>query len=211
LKLEPEVEKPVQRNNLSRTYCNTKDIVCKVIIDSGSTDNIVSTEMVEKFELETTTHPKTYKVSWLQKGHQVMVTKQCLVEFKIGGYRDEILCDVIPMDVCHVLLARPWHFDKNIIHDGRKNTYTLENNGRTHMLLPIEENKLKEESITNKLLMSGKELLSEVKKEHEMQFLVVRKPRVVLTSTSMDDFCNFPFQIGALERRLNGLNHPIRL
>jgi hypothetical protein len=25
-----------------------------------------------------------------------MVTKQCLVEFKIGGYRDEILCDVIP-------------------------------------------------------------------------------------------------------------------
>jgi hypothetical protein len=68
-----------------------------------------------------------------------MVTKQCLVEFKIGGYRDEILCDVIPMDVCHVFLVRPWHFDRNVIHDGRKNTYTLEKNGRTHMLLPIEE------------------------------------------------------------------------
>jgi hypothetical protein len=37
-----------------------------------------------------------------------MVIKQCLVEFKIGGYRDEILCDVIPMDVCHVLVGRPW-------------------------------------------------------------------------------------------------------
>ena len=35
--------------------------------------------------------------------------------------------------------------------------------------------------------MSGKELLSEVKKEQEMQFVVVRKPRVILTSTSMDD------------------------
>jgi hypothetical protein len=187
LKPEAEVEKPVQRNSLFRTTCKTKDRVCKVIIDSGSTDNLVSTEMVEKLELETTAHPKPYKVSWLQKGHQVMVTKQCLVEFKIGGYRDEILCDVIPMDVCHILLGRPWQFDRNVIHDGRKNTYTLEKNGRTHMLLPIEEKKVKEEANTSILLMSGKELLKEVKKEQEMQFVVVRKPRVILTSTSMDD------------------------
>jgi hypothetical protein len=116
-----------------------------------------------------------------------MVTRQCLIEFKIGGYRDEILCDVIPMDVCHVLLGIPWQFDINFIHDGRKNTYTLEKNGRTHMLFPIEEKKVKEESITSILLMSGKELLSEVKKEQEMQFVVVMKPKVVFTSTSMDD------------------------
>jgi hypothetical protein len=61
--------------------------------------------MVDKLELETTAHLSSYRVSWLQKGHHVMVTKQCLAEFEIGGYRDEI---VIPMDVCHVLLGRPW-------------------------------------------------------------------------------------------------------
>jgi hypothetical protein len=76
---------------------------------------------------------------------------------------------------------------RNVIHDGRKNTYTLEKNGRTHMLLAIEEKKVKEEANTNILLMSGKELLKEVKKEQEMQFVVVRKPRVILTSTLMDD------------------------
>ena len=43
LKLEVEIEKPVQRNNLFRTACKTKDKVCKVIIDSGSTDNLLST------------------------------------------------------------------------------------------------------------------------------------------------------------------------
>jgi hypothetical protein len=91
------------------------------------------------------------------------------------------------MDVCHVLLGRPWQFDKNVIHDGRKNTYTLEKNGRTHMLLPIEEKKVKEEESTSILLMSGKEIPKQVKKEHEMQFVVVRKPRFILTSTSMDD------------------------
>jgi hypothetical protein len=33
------------------------------------------------------------------------------------------------------------------------------------MLLPIEENKVEEEEITSILLMSGKEILSEVKSE----------------------------------------------
>jgi hypothetical protein len=88
-----------------------------------------------------------------------------LVEFQIGGYRDEILCDVIPMDVCHILLGRPWKFDRNVIHDGRKNTYTLKKNGRTHMLFPIEDKKVKEEASTSILFMSGKEILKKVKKE----------------------------------------------
>jgi hypothetical protein len=61
---------------LFRTTCKTKDKVCKMIIDSGSTDNLVSTEMVEKLELETTSHPSPYKVSWLKKGNQVMVSQQ---------------------------------------------------------------------------------------------------------------------------------------
>jgi hypothetical protein len=130
--------------------------------------DLVSTEMVEKLELKTTAHPNPYKVSWLHKGHQVMVSQQCQVEFKIGGYRDEILCDVIPMDVCHILLGRPWKFDRKVIHDGRKNTYTLEKNGRTHMLLPIEGKEKKTESSSSILLMTGKELLNEVKKEKEM-------------------------------------------
>jgi hypothetical protein len=164
---EKEVENPVQRNRIFWTACKTKDRVCKVIVDSGSIDNLVSIEMVEKLELETIEHPSPYRVLWLKKGHQVNVTKQCLVEFKIGGYKDEILCDVIPMDVCHLLLGRPWQYDKNVIHDGRKNTYTLEKNGRTHMLLPIKDKEMKPEVRNTILLMSGKELLKEVKKKED--------------------------------------------
>jgi hypothetical protein len=68
------------------------------------------------------------------------------------------------MDVCHLFLGRPWKYDKNVIHDGRNNTYNLEKNGRTHMLFPIEDKKVKAESRNIILLMSGKELLNEVKK-----------------------------------------------
>jgi hypothetical protein len=184
---EKEVESLVQRNRRFRTTCKTKYWACKVIVDSGSTNNIVSIEMVEKMELETIEHPSPYRVSWLQKGHQVNVTKQCLVEFKIGGYKDEILCDVIPMDVCHLLLGIPWQYDRNVIHDGRKNTYTLGKNGRTHMLFPIKDKEVKPEVSNIVLLMSGKELLTEVKKKEEPQFIMVRKPKIVLTSTRVDD------------------------
>jgi hypothetical protein len=187
LKPEKEPEEPVQQTCLFRTTCKVKDRVCKVIIDNGSTNNLVSTEMVENLELKTTSHSNPYKVSWLQKGHQIMVSQKCEVEFKIGGYKDEILCDVILMDVCHILLGRLWQFDINVIHDGRKNTYTLEKNGMTHMLLPIEDKEKKREDSSSILLMSGKELLKEVKKEKEIQFVVVRKPRVILTNNYVED------------------------
>jgi hypothetical protein len=56
------------------------------------------------------------------------------------------------------------------------------------ILLPIEDKGVKEEASSSILLMSGKELLKEFKKEHEMQFGVVGKPRFILTNTSMNDF-----------------------
>ena len=66
LKPEKEVKEPFQINNFFRISCNTKDMVCKVIIESGRSDNLVSTETVEKLELETNAHSIPYKVSWLQ-------------------------------------------------------------------------------------------------------------------------------------------------
>jgi hypothetical protein len=91
------------------------------------------------------------------------------------------------MDVCHLFLGRPWQYDRNVVHDGRKNTYTLEKNGRTHMLLSIKNQEVKTEMNNTVLLMSGKELLNEVKKKEDTQFIVVRKPKFFLTSTRIDD------------------------
>jgi hypothetical protein len=91
------------------------------------------------------------------------------------------------MDVCHLLLGIPWKYDRNVVHDGKMNTYTLDKNGRTHMLHPIKEKEVKPKLRNIVLLMSGKELLAEVKKKEDPQFFVVRKPRIVLTSTRVDD------------------------
>jgi hypothetical protein len=51
----------------------------------------------------------------------------------------------------------------------------------------IKDKEVKPEVSNTVLLMSGKELLNEVKKKEDPQFIVVRKPRIVLTSTKVDD------------------------
>ena len=110
-----------------------------MIIDSGSIDNLVSTHMVENLGLKKMKHPTPYKVSWLQKWHHLLVKEQCNVEFQIGTYKDVVLCDIIPMDVCHILLGRPWKYDIKVVHDGRKNTYSLEKDGNIHSLSTLED------------------------------------------------------------------------
>ena len=91
------------------------------------------------------------------------------------------------MDVCYLLLGRPWQYDRNVVHDGRMNTYTMEKDGGTQRLLPIKDKEVKPEVSNTIILMSGKELLTEMEKKEDPQFFVVRKPRIVLTSTRVDD------------------------
>ena len=90
------------------TRCKCEDKCCDVIVDGGSTDNLVSEEMVSKLKLKREKHPQHYQIAWVKDDHKVLVSEQCLVKFKIGSYHDEVLYDIIPMDVCHLLLGRPW-------------------------------------------------------------------------------------------------------
>ena len=78
-----------------RTVCKVQGKCCRLVIDNGSTDNLVSIEVVEKLKLKTMKHPTAYKVSWLQKGHQLIVNEQCEVELQLEKYEDKVVCDVM--------------------------------------------------------------------------------------------------------------------
>ena len=88
--------------------CRIMGKVCRVIIDSGSTNNMISEEAVEKLKLERISHANPFKVTWLNKKQHVLVGEQAWVEFTIGKYKDKLLYDIIPMDACHLLLGRSW-------------------------------------------------------------------------------------------------------
>jgi hypothetical protein len=115
-----------QRHNLFHSQCTIGGKVCQLVIDSGSCENVVAEEVVDKLALETEKHPKPYRLEWLKKGNEVIVSKHCLVSFSIGSrYKDKMWCDIVAMDACHLLLGRPRQYDRGAHHDGRKNTYSF--------------------------------------------------------------------------------------
>ncbi|KAJ0886844.1 putative nucleotidyltransferase, Ribonuclease H [Helianthus annuus] len=127
------------RNNIFRTKCTSQGKVCTVIIDGGSCKNIVSQTVVDKLNLPTQDHPEPYQLTWLKKGNLIKVTHRCLVQFSIGNkYSDELWCEVLPMDACHLLLGCPWQYDRRAKHDGFRNTYTFKKDGVNITLAPCD-------------------------------------------------------------------------
>jgi hypothetical protein len=94
--------------------------------------------LVEKLSLPTLKHLNPYRLQWLNDGGYIKVTKQVIISFSIGKYKDEVLCDVAPMHAGHLLLGRPWQFDRKVKHDGYKNRYTLVLNNRIIVLTPLQ-------------------------------------------------------------------------
>lgn len=162
------------RSTLFRSTCTIKNKICKLIIDSGSCTNVISEEAVRKLGLHTTQHPSPYQLAWLNVSADLRVSKQAVVAFSIGSYQDSVECDVAPMDACHLLLGRPWEFDRDVLHKGKANTYTFVLNGRTITLLPSPERTENAPSTTpssDSKTCSSKSLLILPRSDFEAQLL----------------------------------------
>ena len=60
------------------------------------------------------------------------------VSFSISKYQDDVYCDIVDMDACHLLFGRPWQYDVNDQHVGKENVYRLEKDGVKYTLLPLK-------------------------------------------------------------------------
>ena len=83
---------------MSKTKGKASGKLCKIIVDSGSIEKVVSLEMVEK--------------AW--------------VDFKLGEYRDRVLCEIIPMNAFHLILDMLWKYDVKSQKNGAKTIYLIE-------------------------------------------------------------------------------------
>ncbi|GLJ19111.1 hypothetical protein SUGI_0343200 [Cryptomeria japonica] len=142
----------------------------------GSNDNIISEEEVSKLGLSSMPHSHPYKVTWLNKGQHVLVNEQVWVEFSIEKYSNRILCDVLPMDACHLLLGRPWQFDRKAIHDGEKNSYAFTKEGVTYRIQSLVEDEGITNSGPNVLLTGGNQFLRDLKKGDGEHYSLLVKP-----------------------------------
>lgn len=171
-----------QRKNLFHSKCTIGGKVCKFIIDSGSSENVVAEDVVNKLSLPTELHPHPYKLAWLDKKTDLLITRRALISFSVGdSYKDQIHCDVAPMDACHMLLGRPWIFDRRIQHDGYLNTYSFRFQNRNFTLQPSLPEKLSLPS-SPALILQRRPFEATLREEGFVFILLAAEPPTTLPS-----------------------------
>ncbi|XP_010245764.1 PREDICTED: uncharacterized protein LOC104589222 [Nelumbo nucifera] len=146
---------------------------------SDSQENIIDRDVVKKLQLIPDKHPNPYTIGWIKEVGGIHVEERCKVPFSIGKYIDEVYCDIVDMDACHILLGRPWQFDADAKHLGRKNTYQLEKEDMRYTLLPmVENNQTKTSKVEERNFLTithrYSKFVRECKDTHEVHLLVIK-------------------------------------
>jgi hypothetical protein len=88
------------------------------------------------------------------------------VHFTIGTYSVFVDCDVVPMQARSLLLGRPWQFDRESMHNGKTNQYSLIHDGKKNGLKPMTP-----EQILKNDLARARRLKNEEKHKSENQII----------------------------------------
>ena len=116
-----------------------------------------------------------------QERWRCQINEICSAPSSIGEtYKDQIVCDVLNMDVCHILLGRPWQYDIQAIHKGRENTYESQWMNKKIVSMPLR--KKNEEGVNQKkaeshffITVSGMKFLQNRESDILLQTLIVQK------------------------------------
>jgi hypothetical protein len=100
------------------------------LFDIGSQANLISEDIVKKLKLETIPHTKLYPLGWICDNAKLQVTRRCKLRFAITAhFVDEVELDVIPLDICGIMLGSPYLYDRKAIFHHHENKYHLFKNG----------------------------------------------------------------------------------
>ena len=153
-----------QRKNIFHIRWKKFYSTCSLIVDS-SCCNCCSTRLVSKLSLAIIPHPKPYKLQWLNEQGEMIVNQQVKVSFSIRTYKDEVICDVVPMEAAHLLLGRPWQYDRKIIYNGLTNEITPTHLGTKFVLHPQTPSQVAKDQLTMKDKRDEEEKLEKQKKK----------------------------------------------
>ena len=110
---------PEEGERLFHSQMWVKGTPLHFIVDSGSQKNLISAEVVKQLGLSTTPHAQPYNIGWLRQGRDLHVNQQCRLSYGIQPFKDEVLCDVAPLDVCDVLLGQPYMWKHHAVYESR--------------------------------------------------------------------------------------------
>jgi hypothetical protein len=105
------------------------------IIDRGINKNLISAEIIKWLALLTMSHPQPYTIGWLCQGSNLRVSQQCRLSYDINPFKDEVLCDVSPLEVCDVILGQPFLWKRHVVYESRPHSVIITLNRKLYRIL----------------------------------------------------------------------------
>jgi hypothetical protein len=66
-----------------------------------------------------TLHPQPYTIGEVRQGRDLCVSQQCHLPYDIKPFKDEVLCDIAPLEVCDVILRHPYLWKHQAVYESR--------------------------------------------------------------------------------------------
>jgi hypothetical protein len=84
--------------------------------------------------LPKTLHTQPYTIGWLHQGSDICFTQQCRLSYDINPLKDEVLCDISPLEVCVFLLGQPYLWKHHVIYDSRPHSVIITLNRKMYRI-----------------------------------------------------------------------------
>ena len=89
-----------------------------MLFDSDSQANLISENIIKRLNLEIVPHHKPHSLGWVYDNAQLQVMRKCKLKFAITAkFIDEVELDIVPLDICGIVLGSPYLYEiKAIFH-----------------------------------------------------------------------------------------------
>jgi hypothetical protein len=134
-KLHPsEPDEPEEGERLFHSQMWVKGTPLHFIVDSGSQKNLISAEVFKWLAPLTTPHLQPYTIGWLREGSDIHVNQQCHLSYDINPFKEEVLCDISPLEVCDVLLGKPYLWKCRVVYESRPRSVIMTFNKKLYRI-----------------------------------------------------------------------------
>ncbi|KAL7114961.1 hypothetical protein ACP275_04G154100 [Erythranthe tilingii] len=112
-------------------------------MSNGSCINVVSTHTISLLSLTPVKHPQPYRVAWIETS-SIPVTRRCKVPIQFLSFKEDVWCDVVPMNVSHIILGRPCIYDNDVNISRLSNACSFIYDGKKITLNPLQPRAIKD-------------------------------------------------------------------
>jgi hypothetical protein len=132
-----QLEEPVDIEEGERIFHSqmlVKGTPLHFIVDNDSQKNLISTKVVKQLGLSKTPHSQTYNIGWLHQGRDLRISQQCRLFYDIHPFKDEVVCDISPLDVCDVVLGQPYMWKRHDVYESRPHSVIITLGGQLYRI-----------------------------------------------------------------------------